>query len=209
LILVVGLTQLILLGTYNKEVTDLAALLCCFKGVASKITYTASSSYGLRFEDPVDWLAIVILRGFEAPIQDILDTIMKSKFLGELDENAFQKYVSDKPYRLKKEYTRDPIVCLGKPKPHKECAWGFWLPYQLQTNGLSVVTEEFDEGRKRFNAIEKCFRDWFGLKQEDLVLEEEQVEYFEKFPERVPGFRFSGFYYRALSPPNRDLWARC
>jgi hypothetical protein len=60
---------------------------------------------------------------------------------------------------------------------------------------LSVVAEEFDEGRKRFNAIEKCFRDWFGLKREDLVLEEEQVEHFEKFPEHEPGFRSSGFQY--------------
>ncbi len=57
------------------------------------------------------------------------------------------------------------------------------------------MADEFDEGRKRFNAIEKCYRDWFGLKQEELVLEEEQAEYFEKFPEREPGFRFSGLRY--------------
>jgi hypothetical protein len=198
LISAVGLTQPISLGASNKEVADLTALLLCFKGVTSSTTRTASSPYGLEFEDPVHWLSIVILRGFEAPIHDILDTIMMSKFLGELDEEAFQKYVDDKPYAssyVMKGYTLDPNVCLGKPKPHKGCAWGFWLPYQLQTNDLSVVAEEFDEGRKRFNAIEKCFRDWFGLKQEELVLEEEQAEYFEKFPEREPGFRFSGFQY--------------
>ena len=72
---------------------------------------------------------------------------------------------------------------------------GILASISTATNDLSVVTEESDEGRKRFNAIEKCFRDWIGLNQEDLVLEEEQVEYFEKFPEREPGFRFSGFQY--------------
>lgn len=195
LISAAGLTQPISLGAYNKEATHLAVLLSCFKGATGRMTHTANCSYGLYFEDPIDWLSIVILRGFEAPIHDILDTIMMSKFLGELDEEAFQKCVDDTPYALMKEYTPNPSVCLGKPKPHKECAWGFWLPYQLQTNDLSVVAEEFDAGRKRFNAIEKCFRDWFGLKQEELVLEEEQAEYFEKFPEREPGYRFSGFHY--------------
>jgi hypothetical protein len=66
------------------------------------------------------------------------------------------------------------------------------------------VADAFDAGRKRFNAIEKCFRDWFGLTQEQLLLEEEQAEYFSKYPEREPGYRLSGAY---PSPESQGMTA--
>ena len=173
---------------------DFAELLACFKGVMSGITQKVRCSYGLEFWEPLHWLTIVILRGIEGPIYDILNTIMQSEFLGELDEEKYTEYLQDKAEDPKAvtSYTRNPDLCLDKP--NKGVPWGFWLPCGLQTNDPSVVADAFNDGRKRFNAIEKCFRDWYGLTQEQLLLEEEQVEYFNKYPEREPGYRFSGYY---------------
>jgi hypothetical protein len=200
----VGLSQPIDIADYHKEVQDLAELLCCFTGTATDMKAKVHSAYGLYFDDPLQWLVVLILRGFEAPIHDILDTIMECEFLGELDRELYAKFLqrkADDPMRVT-SYTLDPNVCLDKPG--RGVSWGFWLPCRLQTNDPRVVADAFDAGRKRFNAIEKCFRDWFGLTQEQLLLEEEQAEYFSKYPEREPGYRLSGAY---PSPESQGMTA--
>ena len=187
------------IGDYHQEVTDLMEILSCFHGATSENTDKAEGPYGFEFDPPLEWLAIAILRGLEAPMEQILETIEGSKFLGDLDEEEWQKYLEDKaeletPPRV---FTHNPDLLVDKP--NRGGPWGFWLPFQVGTKDPKVLTEAFDAGRKRFNNIERCFHDWFGLDQEKVLLEEEQVEYFQRHPYREPGYRFSGGYPSPLS----------
>src|SRR5579871_5203635 len=53
LISAVVLTQPISPRAYNKEVADLEAPLLCFKGATHRAIHANSSSYGLKFDDPI------------------------------------------------------------------------------------------------------------------------------------------------------------
>jgi hypothetical protein len=105
------------------------------------------------------------------------------------DVEALSQHFEDKKYVVS-GFPLTPDVCIGRP--NGVGAWGFWLPSQLKTDSLDDVTAAFDTGRRRFNAIEKAFRDWFELSQDELLLEEGQAGYFEEHPERDLSYRFIG-----------------
>ncbi|KAK2792175.1 hypothetical protein FQN52_003943 [Onygenales sp. PD_12] len=181
-----GLTRPIDMGAYDPKAGDMLRIITCFRGPLEQST-VRSQCYEFDFDDPFHWLSVVILRGLEAPLEMILETIVATKFFGEFDMDEYGHASVGQ-----KEFSKSPDICLGKPG--QGCGWGFWLPYQLHTSDLEDIAEAFEAGRRRFNAIERCFRDWFGIRKEDLLLESEQEDFFLKYPHLEPGYRFSGQY---------------
>ncbi|KAI9683381.1 MAG: hypothetical protein M1829_005453 [Trizodia sp. TS-e1964] len=175
------------------QVNVLVSILDCFSGIflsAPRRKYSEDSSEPLYWY-PVQWLAIVIIRGGIESMQRILDEIKQSRFFGEFDELMYEKKLAfareckGAPALLRKT----PNICPCEAKMGG--SWGFWLPSRLETRLLSDVVTAIREGREHFNRVEKCYRDCFGVKAEDIIPEEKAV-FFMEHPESEPGYDFSG-----------------
>lgn len=148
-------------------------------------------------EEPIDWLATMIVRGC-ADIEQLFETIKASKFLGNVDETALQAY-KRAPLKL---IACDPNerACLSMPTPD----FGFWLPHGLG----NVSDEEMDlqiySSVQRFNKIERVFKKFFQVPDYLLLAEEQQGQYMDTHGAEFGGqlgiyLRMKSDYRRASS----------
>lgn len=164
----------------SHSVQALTWLLSCFEGPSKEQTEKLFRFQDDNFLMPLQWLATMIVRS-SADMGDLLETILAMKYLGELDEEKYEEWKINCPW---KEITCDPKE--GACPPNLPSQFGFWLPH-----GVSAKThEEFINGVRqsvgRFNRIEKLFQGWFGLDPKDICTEDQQQWFFSLYPEQHP-----------------------
>ncbi|KAI9843187.1 MAG: hypothetical protein M1837_006549 [Sclerophora amabilis] len=128
------------------------------------------------FEDHTSWLATMIVRGCEVDIDLVLETIETSGFFGPRDEDMFRLYVDSHGER---RFTRNPDELAGDSI--KLSVFGFWLPHSIHNASnhedlATGVRPHFD----RFNRTEAAYTAYFNLPNQELLLEADQEEYYEK-----------------------------
>ncbi|KAL8725201.1 MAG: hypothetical protein Q9181_006509 [Wetmoreana brouardii] len=136
-----------------------------------------------RFPEPVDWLATMIVRGC-SDVAALLETIQKSMFLGPLNQEAYLAYMAQD---TDKSFTVDPLVRQGK---HLKSTgpFGFWLPQGIQGGSLEAAYDSvYTHHIMRFNVVEKAFKRYFNITDEEIVLEDEEELYYERFRKPLAG----------------------
>ena len=73
----------------------------------------------------------------------------------------------------------------GACEPGMPSGFGFWLPHGVGSS-IDGWVAGVRAGMERFNRIEQCFQDWFGLSEDELYTEAQQVAYFDAHPEKHP-----------------------
>ncbi|KAL8830119.1 MAG: hypothetical protein Q9170_005879 [Blastenia crenularia] len=159
----------------------------------SKIEPKPFKYHGDMFESPLVWLATMMLRGCY-DLKQTIETITTSRFLGELDDNAVAEWVQ---YAQVKDFKID--MNISASQAIGPCEFGFWLPH-----GIGMVNDEMFAARLRqqvnvFNRIEKTFRDFFNIAPDEIYLESEQGDFFERAPTKMPGWKRSGDWTAAFN----------
>ncbi|KAF2809617.1 uncharacterized protein BDZ99DRAFT_520959 [Mytilinidion resinicola] len=181
LLLSTAIQQPVDLVRASNEARDAGMLLGCLEGFQD--ADGTPCPYHLSLSDILIWFAIIILRGYNSAPGIVMETILDTKFLGGLNRDRISEYreISDNLVA----WRHDPNHCVAPPG--RTAGFGFWLPHNADLNSPEMVTDALLAGQKRFNRIERCFRDWFGVPENILQLEQEQERYFERHPERAPG----------------------
>ena len=122
----------------------------------------------------VSWLATMIVREC-SDIAGLLDQVEATGWLGARDEEAFAEYVE---HCEQKEFACDPNE--RTPTAEEKCdVFGFWLPHGL---GTAVDDAELarliDDYVSRFDRIEKAFKAFFDVSDEDLLTEDIQAAHY-------------------------------
>jgi hypothetical protein len=186
--------------TGTDATTAVALLLSTFEAVVKEEAYVFdldnkphSLWEGQFMMEPINWLATMIVRGC-ANIQQLFDCIIDSKFLGGIDETALEKFKTEGIAMFEMiGMTFNPlleIVC----NPNERVAttvqkpdFGFWLPHGLG----DLLAEEYWLGIydcvRRFNRIERVYKKFFGIPDDELLTEEEQAAYIDTHREEYPG----------------------
>ena len=166
----------------TRAVQELLSLLSCFQAVSDSRVFSAK----LRelFYQHFHWLAVVIIRGLNPSwtVSDVLDVILETGLFGGLRRGLCDSEFSTEAIKLEltvKEYfwtrkdsstiSRDPEACIGTSD--KIPTWGFWLPYHPRSEqyvGQDHI-DAFQVGIKLFDAIERCYREWFHLEKQRIV----------------------------------------
>lgn len=135
------------------------------------------------FVEPTLWLATMMVRGCN-DIEALFDTVQASQFLGLLDRGAYQVYLNQCNITSFEVNPREREGSFGKRGP-----FGFWLPHGLQgANIEEALNKIYPEYVMRFNRIEEAFKGYFNFGDDEILLERDQERYYEKFPERLPGY---------------------
>lgn len=127
----------------------------------------------------------MIVRG-GVQLEKLFDTIQSFGFLGQFDQN-----------HVHAEFRRtEPLVVPNNPLDSQlylsddgtvhpgDNIFGFWLPHG------TTSASEIRACEQRWNYIEAAFRKSEGLDEHQIWLEREQVDYFERHPERYPSGQF-------------------
>lgn len=128
----------------------------------------------------------------QTPFGDLFEKILSCGFLGDLDTVAYGRTVE---CGVDLNFERNPRN--GEPNPddmllpdgtfNPDCnQFGIWLPHGLSSDPVRFQLER-RECEQRFNRIEAAFREAEGLSPDHLWLESEQVGFFERYPEKLPG----------------------
>ncbi|KAL9098560.1 MAG: hypothetical protein Q9163_005805 [Psora crenata] len=168
----------------SKSVQSLTWLLQCFEGPAKESSLTKIEQL-FEFQDddfslPLKWLATMIVR-CSADIQDLLQTILATKYLGDIDEAKLEEYIKHCPWKEIKCNRED-----GACQPNLPSQFGFWLPHGVRITSADEFAEDLRTCMGRFNRIEECFQEWFGLSPEVVLTEAQQSCFFEANPQRYP-----------------------
>ena len=168
----------------SESVGNLTWLLECFEGPAKERDLTTSPNlFELQDDDfslPLQWLATMIVRS-SADIESLLETILSSKYLGDIDEAKLEEY--------KTNCRNKTIVCdprAGACAPNLPSQFGFWLPHGVRITSEDDFAQDLRACIQRFNRIEACFQEWYGLGPKDLLTEEQQCWYYEENPQEYP-----------------------
>ena len=168
----------------SKSVQGLTWLLECFEGPASERNILKEDQLFEWQDDdfslPMQWLATMIVRS-SADIQDLLQTILASKYLGDIDEAKFEEYMKHCPWKDIKCNPKE-----GACQPNLPSQFGFWLPHGVRVASEDEFAEDLRACIGRFNRIEECFQEWFGLQPADICTEAQQSWFFEANPHKYP-----------------------
>lgn len=135
------------------------------------------------FEEPVFWLATMIVRGC-SDFDRMFDIIERSEFLDKKNPTAYAQYQAQ---FATKEFVVKPQERVGNSVTASG-PFGFWLPHGLQgTTAEEANARIYPEHIARFNRIEEAFKLWFGIGDDQMVLERNQQACFEEHSEKLPG----------------------
>jgi len=168
----------------STSVQSLTWILECFEGPAKERDLTRRVQL-FEFQDdnyilPLRWLATMIVRS-SADIHALLETILATKYLGDLDHAKFEEYKEHCPWKQIKCNRED-----GACEPNLPSRFGFWLPHGVRTSSKEEFIDDLRACIDRFNGIEECFKEWFGLQPETILTEAQQSWYFEAHPDQYP-----------------------
>ena len=166
----------------TQAVGGLSWLLGCFSGrtMQRKLRVDDVLNDDLYFV-PETWLATMIVRGC-ADIHRLLDTILATAYIGNLDEEAYAEY---KDNWVGMEFTCNPLE-LAAESTTLPSSFGFWLPHGVKGDSVDRFIEEVREHIRHFNRIEQVYKAYFSLSDDELLLEEQQEGFYERFPEKLP-----------------------
>ena len=188
----------------SKPVGELSWLLRCYEGPSreEKLHPKPFEFHGDDFNGPFHWLAAMILRGC-SDIGQLFETITLSEFLGKLDDKAFNnwnQFSQIKHFQINGQEMADTSVGYGQ--------FGFWLPHGLGDADDEEFGRLLREHVNRFNEIERVFREYFQIPQDEIYLEREQQAFFDRSPQKLPGWKRSGDWTAAFNMqgvPTGDL----
>ncbi|KAI4243218.1 MAG: hypothetical protein L6R40_003586 [Gallowayella cf. fulva] len=170
------------------DVGSLAGLLGCYKGPQKErhIEPMPFRFHGDLFASPLMWLATMILRGCY-DIKRTIETVTACRFLGDVDDDAVAEW---NQWTLVKNFTIDKNTLATESIG--DCEFGFWLPH-----GIGMVNDEGFAARVRqqvnvFNRIEKTFQVFFNVALDEISVESEQVDFFERAGRKMLELKRSG-----------------
>ncbi|KUJ11744.1 uncharacterized protein LY89DRAFT_786614 [Mollisia scopiformis] len=147
--------------------------------------------------EAVDWLSAMIVRGC-TDIQSLFGTIEISGYLGKVDEKAWE--------RMKKAVGKISFVCNKSERAATSLGlsnFGFWLPHGLGDVSEESILQSVADCFCRFDRIERVFKRFFNIPDDELVTAEKQAQYLDKHRERCsPALRKyleNEFLYRKAS----------
>jgi len=178
------------LTTVPEDVAALTGLLECFHGLQATYLQSQQCSYYLEFPLAVRWLAVMILRE-GADLQGILSNIAYCRMFGRVDPQKSTEWETRWPGYVFKIRSDTNKVKSGQPN-----MFSFMLPHGVDTTNPDRVAASIRDFKHLFNRIEALFRGWFKVPEDELYLEHEQARHFERYPKRVPGSKYSGYYHR-------------
>jgi len=178
------------LTTVPEDVAAFTGLLECFHGLQATPFQSQQCSYHLDFPLAVRWLAVMILRE-GADLQGILSNIAYSRMFGRVDPQKRTAWETRRPGYVLKIRSDINTVKSGLPN-----MFSFMLPHGIDTTNPDRIAASIRDFKRLFNRIEALFRGWFEIPEGELYLEHEQTRHFERYPERVPGSKYSGYYRR-------------
>ncbi|KAL8722335.1 MAG: hypothetical protein Q9225_001183 [Loekoesia sp. 1 TL-2023] len=168
----------------SSSVQSLTWLLECFEGPAKLSAIPEGDKVlGLHDDDfslPLQWLATMVVRS-STDITGVLQTIRATYYLGDVDKAKFEEYMQ---HCLSKRITCNPQE--GRCEPNLPSRFGFWLPHGVRTSPEEVFIGDIRKSVARFNRIEECFQEWFGLQPDVIYTEAQQVQYYETDLELLP-----------------------
>lgn len=171
----------------HDDVERVVRILRCFQEVDiiyGRRAEIGCSNFSDYFEAPVRWLAIMIVRGCDdAP--KLLETIAFSKILGPLMDAELDTLRKGGKIR----FNRDPDACVGTSPAY----FGFWLPSGVGNDEASIPDVIYEQLQK-FNEVEALCKEYFGLNDDELLLEEQQDKYFRQRPMLEPRVQYSGLW---------------
>lgn len=164
----------------SHSVQALTWLLCCFEGPSKEETDQLFRFQDSKFDMPLQWLATMIVRS-SADIGYLLETILAMRYLGELDEEKYEEWKINCPW---KDITCNPNE--GACAPNLPSQFGFWLPHGVSAKTPEDFIDSVRQCMGRFNRIETLFQEWFGLEPKDICTEDQQQSWFSLHPEQHP-----------------------
>lgn len=179
----------------TEPASSLAFLLSCYEGPQKERSVDPKPFlyHGPDFESPLIWLATMILRGCY-DLKNTIETITTCRFLGDLDEEASSEWIK---YGQIKDFVIDKNEMATDRIGHQE--FGFWLPHGIGMVDDDAFAERLREHVNIFNRIERVFRDFFAISPEEIYLESEQTDFFERAPRKMPGWKRSGDWTAAFN----------
>lgn len=117
-----------------------------------------------------------------ANLPELFETIHSSRFLGECQIDDLQMFLQMNPGAKISQSPRDRE---GNSNDESQ-TFGFWLPHGLSPDDKKFA-EQIRACQERFNQIERGFRESENIPVNNLWLETEQVEFFERNPDLLPG----------------------
>lgn len=168
------------------SVQGLTWLLQCFEGPSKEGWEDEKDKlFSLQgeklFKMPLQWLATMIIRGC-ADIDDLLETILRTKNLGDLDLEEYREWEQHCPKAFRRFECN---IMEGSVEEKGPGFFGFWLPHGIQVSDEEFTTK-IREGLKRFTRIEELYREWFAIRPERLCTEKEQQWFFAANPQKFP-----------------------
>ena len=179
-----SLQRPITLAKNPQATSHLAWLIGCFEGPVEKAAQD-NPPFPLycEFEEPVAWLATIIIRSC-ADIQNLMETIEHSEFLGVRNEEAFQEYMK---WCEPKHFTCNPAE-RATDNPAEPSVFGLWLPHGVLAQTQHEFTSKVRTHIRRFNRIERAYKAYFNLSDEQLLCEDQQEGYYVQNPRKLPGY---------------------
>lgn len=147
-----------------RPVSALACLLGCYEGPhrESFLDPAPFRYHGNLFEGPLNWLATMILRG-ATDIGKCFETITACGFLGELNEEMLEEW--------KREHETSYFEINHYEMSHHSVGpaeFGLWLPHGLGNVDKETFARRLRGHWDRFDRIERVFRDYFQIPQDDI-----------------------------------------
>lgn len=163
----------------SKQVGRLTGILCCFEGSYRNERIDPGFFHYDVWHTAEAWLATMILRS-TADIGKSLDYIAATRFLGQLNETQWDEW-NQWDYDL--HFAHNPRENVGIQGQAND--FGFWLPH-----GLGATPDAFAAGFKahenRFIRIEKAFKAYFDVPDEQIALKADEEDFLRRHPNKDP-----------------------
>lgn len=131
----------------------------------------------------------MIVRGCCDPIR-VIGAIQNTNYLGRMDNEALEE--------LNRHV--DTVKFIGNPEAGRgnmdsaTSIFGFFLPSGIHLKPSTELDEpgpygwrlQMEEVFVKFNNIEEVYKQYFNLSDDELLLEKDQVAYFEVHPDKCP-----------------------
>ncbi|KZF21188.1 hypothetical protein L228DRAFT_284252 [Xylona heveae TC161] len=182
--------------------TDSVALveqvLVCFDEVKSLMEkrHEGTNPFCEGLEGAIIWLAVMIARGCADPPK-LFDTIEATGMLGKFNMETAELFVTGPRPRT---IVCDRYAMAGTSKSY----FGFWLPHGVGENrNERTLATKIRAALNKFNQVESCYKQYFQLSDDELLLEIQQDPYLRSHPNRQPRFKHSGQWVEGYpaSPP--------